>query len=181
MRLTEVAFAEVQPKARPVERGRALYACTVVLTLIIDQLTKAWVVSHLPQYRPTDLLPWLAPIFSLTHVANTGVAFGLFPRLGGLFAILSVVVVVLIVVFQRSVPSHALWLHGALGLVTGGAIGNVVDRIARGHVVDFIDVNLLPLAAWPVFNLADSAVVVGVLVLFVDSVLAERKGAVADA
>ncbi|MCU0520500.1 MAG: signal peptidase II [Anaerolineae bacterium] len=156
--------------------GHLLYAGAVAVSILIDQLTKAWVAAELPLHQPVDVWSWLAPILSFTRVENTGVAFGLFPGLGGLFAVLSLLVVAGIVVFRRTLPIDDLWLHGALGLVTGGALGNVIDRVLRGHVLDFIDVNFWPFAQWPVFNLADSAVVVGVAILLVDSFLVEGLG-----
>lgn len=158
-----------------------LFYGTIGVALLLDQLTKAWVVVHLPEYQPVNMAEWHTPILSFTFVQNTGVAFGLFPGLGELFLVLSVLVVLGIVVFRRTLGAGDILLHGALGLVTGGALGNVVDRLARGYVVDFLDVNFWPLQAWPVFNLADSAIVVGVIVLFVDSLIVERDLVAADA
>ncbi len=161
--------------------GHLLFSGIATLALIVDQVTKARVVAMLSPNETTQLARWLAPILSLTHVENRGVAFGLFPRLSGLFTVLSLIVIIGILVFRRSLPADALWLHGALGLVTGGAVGNLCDRVLRGHVVDFIDANVWPLATWPVFNLADAAIVAGVVVLLVDSVRAEREGALVSA
>lgn len=158
----------------PRRRNSLLFYGLIVVILIIDQLTKAWVVATLPPYRPVDIAPWLAPLLSFTFVENTGVAFGLFPGLGGLFTILSALVVVGILIFRRSLPDDELWVHASLGLVTGGAVGNLIDRMTRGYVVDFLDVNAWPLQTWPVFNVADSAIVVGVFVLLVDSFVNER-------
>jgi signal peptidase II len=155
--------------------SHALFLGVLAGSLLIDQVSKAWVVANLDLYRPTDVIPALAPILSFTLVENTGVAFGLFPSLGSLFTWLALVVVAGILIFRHSIPASDLWVHLSLGLVTGGAVGNVVDRLARGYVVDFIDVNFWPLATWPVFNLADSAIVVGVVVLMVDSLLVERE------
>ncbi len=152
-----------------------LYFCGVGGILILDQLSKAWVVATLPAYRPVEFFEWLAPIFSFTYVQNTGVAFGLFPGLGDLFALLSMLVVLAILAFRRTLPSADLWIHGALAMVTGGALGNVMDRVLRGYVVDFIDVNVWPLHTWPVFNVADAAIVVGVIVLLLDSFMIEQE------
>ena len=155
--------------------SHALFLGALTACLAIDQVSKAWVVASLVPYRPTNVIPWLAPLLSFTLVENTGVAFGLFPALGPLFMWLAMLVVVGILVFRRSIPASDLWVHLSLGLVTGGAVGNVIDRVARGYVVDFLDVNFWPLATWPVFNFADSAIVIGVVVLMVDSFLAERE------
>ena len=161
--------------------SRLLFFGTIALILIVDQLTKAWVVAHLPLYEPRDLWQWLAPILSFTYVKNTGVAFGLLQGLGRAFALLPVLVVVAVVAFRRSLPVDDLWVHLSLGLVVGGALGNVIDRLLRGYVVDFLDVNFHPLQSWPVFNVADSAVVVGVAILLLDTFLAETEEAPADA
>jgi signal peptidase II len=165
----------------PRRRNTLLFYGLIAVVLIVDQLTKAWVVAYLPPYQPIDVVPWLEPLLSFTFVENTGVAFGLFPQLGGLFTVLSALVVVGILFFRQSLPDFELWVHTSLGLVTGGAIGNLIDRVARGYVVDFLDVNAWPLHTWPVFNVADSAIVVGVFVLLVDSFVNERDAlAIAD-
>lgn len=157
-----------------------LFYGAALLVLLADQLTKAWVVANLPLYQPTDLVAWLAPVFSLTSIRNTGVAFGLFQGLGNLFAVFSVLVLIGIFVFRRTIEAEDVWTHLSLGLVVGGAVGNnIIDRLLRGYVVDFLDVNFWPLQNWPVFNLADSAIVIGVGVLLVDSLLSGAPEAVA--
>ena len=137
--------------------------------------------ASLPAYTPVDWIPQLASLFSFTFVKNTGVAFGLFPQLGGLFTILSALVIVGILVFHRAIAGTDLWVYGGLGLVTGGALGNLIDRLMRGFVVDFIDVNFWPLREWPVFNFADSAIVIGVAVLLLDAFLFSESEAMTDA
>ena len=161
--------------------SRLLFFGAILLILVVDQLTKAWVVARLPLYEPTDLWQWLSSILSFTYVKNTGVAFGLFQGLGRAFALLPVLVVVAVVVVRRSMPVGDLWVHLSLGLVVGGALGNVIDRLLRGYVVDFLDVNFRPLQSWPVFNAADAAVVVGVAILLLDTFLADTEEAPADA
>ena len=162
-----------------------LIGCAVVV-LALDQITKAWVVANLPLYTPVDLADWLDPILSFTWVKNTGVAFGLFPQLGVFFGVLQALVILGILYYQRTLPPDEIWLHVSLGLVVGGALGNLLDRITRGYVVDFFDVNFWPLHGWPVFNIADSAIVVGVTILFIDSFFEEfeeqdeRKEVTAD-
>jgi signal peptidase II len=150
------------------------------VVIVADQLNKLWVMANLPEYQSYHLFDWLAPILSFTSVRNTGVAFGLFPGLGSLFTVLSVLVVVAILYFRRTIPVTDLLIHAALGLVSGGALGNIIDRIARGYVVDFLDVNFWPFHNWPVFNLADSAIVVGVGLLLLDSILADWRARHAD-
>ncbi len=158
-----------------VPRSRLLLFGCAAFVLLADQLSKAWVVANLPLQFSVDVIPWLSPILSFTYLTNTGVAFGLFPQFGDLFTILAVVVVGAILIFQRSLPPEDWLLHLALGLQVGGALGNLVDRLFRGSVVDFIDVNFWPFQNWPVFNLADSAIVVGVALLMLSSWLDHKR------
>ncbi|MEJ5312371.1 MAG: signal peptidase II [Anaerolineae bacterium] len=162
-------------------RSRFLLWGGAAFVVALDQLTKAWVVRHLPAYTPVDWIPQLASLFSFTFVKNTGVAFGLFPQLGGIFTVLSAIVILGIMLFHRAIAGTDLWIYGGLGLVTGGASGNLLDRLMRGYVVDFIDVNFWPLREWPVFNLADSAIVVGVAILLFDAFFLSEKKVVTDA
>lgn len=135
------------------------------MVLAADQLSKFWVVQNLPEQVPVDVFPWLRPVLSLTYLNNTGVAFGLFPQFGDFFTILAAVVVAAIIFFYRTLDSDDWLTQLALGLQIGGALGNLADRLCRGSVVDFLDVNFWPLQAWPVFNLADASIVVGVILL----------------
>ena len=159
-----------------------LVGLIVLVIVVVDQLAKGWVVRDLPAYTPVDVAAWLRPVLSFTYVKNTGVAFGMFPQLNTVFTVLSAVVILLMVIFQRTIPPQVWIVHVALGLVMGGALGNLIDRITRGYVVDFLDVNFWPFATWPVFNVADSAIVVGVAILLVDSFfLHHLERATADA
>jgi len=137
------------------------------LVLLVDQVSKRLVATYLDVGQSWDVTSWLAPIFSITHVTNTGAAFGLFPGLGGFFVVVAVVVVVAIVVYYLNLPDGQAAVRAALGLQLGGAIGNLIDRLHQGFVVDFIDLNFWPLHNWPVFNLADTAIVAGVTILAV--------------
>jgi signal peptidase II len=131
-----------------------------ILALIADQFSKHIIQQAM---RPGDFwspLPFLSRLFRISYVTNTGAAFGLFPNQGGLLVVVALVVVVVIVAYYRHLPADRWLLHLSLGLQLGGAIGNLLDRVRLGYVVDFIDVGF-----WPVFNLADSAIVVGVAIL----------------
>jgi signal peptidase II len=146
------------------------------LVVMADQLSKHWVVTRLPESQSWYVASWLAPVLKFTHVTNTGVAFGLFPNLGILFVIVRLAVIVLIVIYERHLPPDQWLVRLALGLPLGGAIGNVIDRVRLGSVVDFIDLNFWPLETFPVFNLADASIVVGVVVLLLLMLLEERNG-----
>lgn len=165
---------------RKIPRSRLLLWGSAALVLLIDQLVKLWVVLNLPEQLPVDVFPWLHPILSFTYLKNSGVAFGLFPQFGDAFTLLALVVVGAIIFFQHSLPLEDWMLHLALGLQVGGALGNLADRLFRGAVVDFLDVNFWPLRTWPVFNVADSAIVVGVVVLFLSTLLEQRQAVSED-
>ncbi|HIC89013.1 MAG TPA: signal peptidase II [Anaerolineae bacterium] len=133
---------------------------TATIMLLLDQITKAWVRNRLPLHESWTPLPTLARYFSFTHTTNTGAAFGLFPDQGILFVVIAIVVSVAIVVYMRYLPAERPVVSISLGLQLGGALGNLIDRVRLGRVTDFIDFKV-----WPVFNLADSAIVVGVAIL----------------
>ncbi len=131
-----------------------------LLVLLLDQVVKALVVAWLPLGTSWAPVPALAHLFQLTHTTNTGMAFGLFQG-GSLWLTLVVIAIVVgLLVYARRLAEAHPSLYIALGLVLGGALGNLTDRLTRGAVVDFIDVGPF----W-IFNLADSCVVVGGLLL----------------
>jgi len=127
---------------------------------IADQASKFLVLRYLAVGESWYPLPGLQRLFSITYVVNTGAAFGLFPDRGMLFLVIAVVVIVAIIGYYRYLPTDQLLVRASLGLQLGGALGNLFDRLKFGHVIDFIDFKI-----WPVFNLADSAIVVGVAIL----------------
>lgn len=129
-------------------------------TLIADQVSKAVVMTNVAPNTMWAPIPSLGHIFTITYTTNTGAAFGLFKAWGTIFIGVAVVVIAAIIVYQRQVPREAWLVRAALGLQLGGAFGNLVDRLRWGHVIDFIDFHF-----WPVFNLADTAIVVGVALL----------------
>ncbi|MBC7316196.1 MAG: signal peptidase II [Chloroflexi bacterium] len=128
--------------------------------IALDQYTKALVRAHLPLNVSWNPIAWLDPIVTFTHVQNTGAAFGLLPQFGGMFILIALVVVLLIILFYKQLAQGSFLLQVAFGLQLGGALGNLCDRLARGYVTDFIDFRW-----WPVFNVADSAIVVGTILL----------------
>lgn len=138
---------------------------TAALILIADQITKYLVATQLEVGQSVDLIPWLAPVFSITHVTNTGVAFGMLQGLGSLFAIAHIIAAVVIILYSRRLPPGQWALQLALGLALGGSIGNLIDRVRQGYVVDFFDVNFWPLQDFPVWNVADNSIVVGVALM----------------
>lgn len=145
------------PSARP-PLG-AIPAWLGATVIAVDQLTKVWatlVLVHPPGGTPSVLGGWL----SLILVTNTGAAFGLLANQGVLFVLVGLVLGGVLLIYTRLLPRGRPLLQISLGLQLGGAISNLADRIRVGHVIDFIQVRY-----WPVFNLADCAIVVGVALL----------------
>lgn len=138
------------------------------LVLVLDQLTKVLAERHLALHDPVPVLP----LFNLTLVYNRGAAFSFLNTAGGwqrwLFAGVALAVSAYIVYWLRSIPRGQLWLPTALSLVLGGAVGNLIDRLRLGVVVDFIDV-YYGTWHWPAFNVADAAISVGAVMLVVSA------------
>ncbi len=136
------------------------------LVVIADQVTKFLVRSNmvLGQSIPTD-----GPI-RITYITNTGGAFGILADQGFLIAIIAIIGVSAILLFYRYPMLKSNLVKVGFGLVLGGAVGNLIDRIYLKHVIDFID-----LGAWPIFNIADSAIVIGVILLLYFSIFRMRS------
>jgi signal peptidase II len=150
--------------------GKARFLLVALAVLALDQWSKWLVEAHLPHLSTTEIIPGL---LNFTHVRNTGVAFGLFASHGqaGQTLVLSLVglaaLAVVLVYFWRT-PATDRLLLGALSLVLGGAVGNLADRIAGGAVTDFIDV-YVGTYHWHTFNVADSAISVGLVLMAWDA------------
>ena len=144
-----------------------------LLVLLADQASKYWILNvlHLPDLRQVEVLP----VLNLTMVWNQGVTFGLLNGLGDwshlILAGLALVVVAGLLVWLRR--AETMLAAVAIGAVAGGAVGNVIDRLRHGAVVDFIHAHLGEWS-WYVFNVADAAIVCGVVALLLDSQLARR-------
>ena len=145
----------------------ALVAGTVVA---LDQWSKAFVRESLPMGAIWSPWEWLTPYARIVHWQNTGVAFGLFQGQSLFFAILAIIVSGVIIYYYPRVAAHDWTLRLALGLQLAGAMGNLIDRITVGHVTDFISVG-----TFPVFNVADSSITVGVIILMISVWLQERR------
>ncbi|PID39608.1 MAG: signal peptidase II [Proteobacteria bacterium] len=148
------------------------FVLIAALVVILDQITKYLILVHLPLYRSITVIPGF---FNLTHIRNPGGAFGFMA--GGsqgmrslLFIGVSLLAIGLIVYFYRNTPRTFPCLASALAMIFGGAVGNLVDRFRFGEVVDFLDVYVGP-HHWPAFNVADSAITVGITVFAIHVVL----------
>ena len=136
-------------------------ALVVVVVIVLDQVSKAWILRTLGAVEGTSR-PLLGAWLSLTYVKNNGVAFGLFRDIPYFFTITSILISIGAVLFYRyQLPSNRPWVQWSLGMIVGGAIGNIIDRLRYGYVVDFVQVRYFP----GIFNLADSAITIGVIML----------------
>jgi signal peptidase II len=146
-----------------------LFGLLAVAVVIADQLAKAWIVANV-----TGPTPVVGDLVVLRVVHNTGGIFGLFGQSAPLLAAASLVVIALIVVYQAREGTRYHWLLStALGLLLGGALGNLIDRIRLGYVIDFVDTGLGDLR-WYTFNVADSAISTSIVLLIGISLIGDR-------
>ena len=138
--------------------------------VIADQLTKSWIRANL---LPGESFPEIGNL-TITHIQNTGAAFGLFPNQTILLTIIAIAGLVVILFFFRYLPQSIL-SSVTLGLIIGGDLGNLTDRIRLGQVTDFIYVRLWNDVYWPAFNVADSAITVGVIALAIFLLVGFKK------
>lgn len=135
---------------------------------MLDQGSKILVVGSMSLYESIAIFPY----FNLTYVHNTGAAFSLLSEAGGwqrwLFAALAIIISIILSIWLARLKKHETLLAVALALVLGGAIGNLIDRLAYGYVIDFLDVYVRNWH-WPAFNVADSAISVGVFLILLES------------
>ena len=178
---------------KPMERSNYMlrWLWLAVVVVVFDQGTKIWADAALTPYSPFAVFTG----FNLTLSYNTGAAFSFLADAGGwqrwFFSLLAVVVSVIIIVWLRRLQTHEKRLAIALVLIMGGAVGNVIDRLYLGHVVDFIDVyylaegclpffGRLPAVGgsschWPAFNIADSAIFLGAVMMVLDSLRGHKS------
>ena len=167
---SEVAEREEITGATPTTRERIIFVLVAALVIVIDHLSKLYIENWLPLNHTWAPFPELANYFRITHVSNTGAAFGLFPEGSLVFALIALIVGIVIIIYNYRLPSGHLLLRVALGLQLGGALGNLIDRLRIGHVTDFLD-----FGPWPVFNVADMAIVSGVIILGFLMIQEERE------
>lgn len=153
-----------------INRPPLKYILIPLLIILADQLSKLWAASHLA-FAPICLLP----IFDFTLVHNTGISFGLFNHNASgpiILILISLAIVIFFGTWLRRIDQPALII--AIGAVIGGALGNVIDRVRLGYVVDFIDFHLKDWH-YPAFNIADLAIVLGIAFIVLDGVWFEPK------
>ena len=139
-----------------------------LLAVSLDQATKLWVSGSMQLYESIHIMSGV----NLTYVHNTGAAFSFLSEAGvwqrWFFAALAIIISTVIAIWLSRLEIHETLLGVALSLVLGGAIGNLIDRLAYGYVIDFLDV-YIPSWHWPAFNIADSAITLGVVLMLLES------------
>lgn len=145
-----------------------------LICLVIDQITKVAVSQQFELYQSIALMPSL----NLTYVHNEGAAFSFLSDAGGwqrwFFSAIAVGISGLLMVWLRALPATATRLNVAYALVISGAWGNLIDRVAYGYVIDFIDV-YVGSYRWPAFNIADAAICIGAALILMDAFQSERE------
>jgi signal peptidase II len=163
--------ANSQRSALP-SMGVRMFVLIVGLVVLLDQVTKLLVLAGLPLYHSIPVIPGF---FNLTHIHNPGGAFGFMaashPGLRNLLFIgVSSLAMAMLIYFYRNTPNTHPYLAAALAMIFGGAVGNLIDRLRFGEVVDFLDV-YIGAYHWPAFNVADSAISIGIGIFILHVVL----------
>ncbi len=140
-------------------KQNAVFALTAIAILLLDQLSKYLVIKNIPIHDSLEVIP---NFFYLTHIKNSGAAFGIFQGMINIFIIVSIVAVVLIIILRSLLEINSYLYNASLGFILGGAIGNLIDRVIMGEVTDFLHIFF-----WPVFNIADSFIVIGFIILII--------------
>ncbi len=155
-------------------RNGLMWVWISLLVVILDQVSKLWMDSSLSFNQPVNILPF----FDLRLLYNEGAAWSFLADAGGwqrwFLSGLSLIVSGVLVVWLAQLGRKQVWLAIALALILGGALGNLIDRVIYGHVIDFIDIYYQQWH-WPAFNIADSAISVGAVMLVVDAILEGKK------
>lgn len=150
-----------QAPASPLRGELAVMGLTAAAVLLMDQVTKGLVIASIGLNQRVEVL---GDVVVLWHVRNQGAAFSLFQGGQLLFYAVTILALAMLVYFSRALRGRGALLHVVLGLVLGGTLGNLVDRVRLGYVTDFVSVGIGDLR-WPTWNVADASLVVGILAL----------------
>ena len=142
----------------------------VTFIVVLDQLSKSYIQANM---RLGESIPVLPDIFHITYILNPGAAFGLFADQTFFFIGLAVAMVLAVIYFYSAIKKESAWMKIGVGLLVGGAIGNLVDRIQIGKVVDFFDFRI-----WPIFNIADIGIVCGAFIIVAAAFMEKDKSEV---
>ncbi len=146
-----------------------MYLLFILFTVLMFDQSSKYFISN--SFHQGQSLPVITNIFHITYVQNPGAAFGMLAYRTNFFIVVTVLVIAIILIVYRQVPVERKLLRAGLGLQLAGAMGNFIDRLRLGYVVDFFDFRV-----WPVFNIADMAIVVGVCLLAVEILRTSEKG-----
>ncbi|HBG16402.1 MAG TPA: signal peptidase II [Firmicutes bacterium] len=137
----------------------------IIILLIIgfDQTTKFLIHKYLALNQGVHIIPG---VLSFTHIKNPGAAFGILPNKTFVLILLTLVLFMFVFFFRKKIPEHPFSFRLGLALGLGGAAGNLIDRLRTGLVIDFLDVDFWPLQNFPIFNFADTAIFIGVVMVF---------------
>ena len=151
---------------------RYKYYLVTLLILVIDQFTK-WIANT--SLSPRQIVEIIPGYLRFSLVYNSGVAFGLFDNSNHFWkpyvlGTLAIVAVVIIIIYSARMPADRKLLQFALAITMSGILGNLIDRILRGYVIDFIEFHIHEVFYWPTFNVADSAITIGIALIIIDTI-----------
>lgn len=146
-------------------RNDVVMVAAGVLLVALDQLTKRWITEYFTTHDANTPIPILGHVLELLYTRNTGVAFSILEGQAVLFVFIAIAIAVISYLYWRMRETGSLLMKLTFGLILGGAVGNLIDRVTHGYVVDFVHFQIPGIFNFAVFNLADSGITVGVLVL----------------
>lgn len=166
----------MQPTAiSRIARYRLLFVSAFVV-FILDQITKAWIFNNLEldSYHPPQSITVIEGFFYIVHIGNEGAAWGMLSGYGGLLALFAVTALFAIYLLRHTLELHRKSMQWAFGLLVGGIVGNMIDRLIHGHVIDFLDFRfpftipwVMPTGRYPSFNIADCGIVIGTILYLI--------------
>ncbi len=174
---TQAAQAAAQPAEAPRSTNFRTWLPLIAIggaILILDQAVKYLVSTRLLVGQSWAPIPALAPFIRITYSENAGAAFGMLPQLSDVFLALALITVIAFIISYPRLPSHATLSRLSIGLISGGALSNALDRVRFNYVIDYVHVQLTPTYA-NISNFGDHAITVGVILLLIDQWLADRQ------
>jgi signal peptidase II len=165
-----------------------LLLISAAVVFILDQISKTWIFRNLDlgSYYPPEAITVIEGFFYIVHIGNEGAAWGMLSGYGGLLSAFALVALVVIYKLRHTLELQKRPMQWAFGLLIGGILGNLVDRLIHGHVIDFLDFHfpfsipwIMPTGRYPSFNIADCGIVIGVFLYLFLSFRAERSGGAA--
>jgi signal peptidase II len=160
-----------------------LVLVSAFVVFILDQITKTWIFNNLAldSYYPPEAITVIEGFFYIVHIGNEGAAWGMFSGYGGFLALFALVALFAIYKLRHSLELHRKPMQWAFGLLVGGILGNMIDRLIHGHVIDFLDFHfpvnipwIMPTGRYPSFNIADCGIVIGTFVYVILSFKSEN-------